>query len=304
MSEERKLSRREQAAEKRKIKAAEARRSQRNQRRREKRALDKKHKRLRELFDLDLLESRLFAPRPADVDALLRNSEGEAWSPAANIMERELLESAFRGDPESDDFDAVRDELDRPLEQLAEAAGWQVQAHLSLFWETGAPMTWTLSVWDIRAGDGRGALIQTDEVEGTRLIACYRGDDTGQLLAGLLTELVASNGASCNSGLMGSLPTDVGLSSDVLEYQDLERAFWRYVLEETRGSPDRWVDIEADLRQTIDQGGPGVISMSKLLEEAVEKLTPEAHARRTAEGNRPLLRQRLALLREWLAKVC
>ncbi|MDG2150148.1 MAG: hypothetical protein P8N09_11565 [Planctomycetota bacterium] len=305
MSTERKQTRKEKAAEARKRKLDKERREMRNERRRAKRAHERKLKEIKKFVDVERLPDLLCPERNVERDrVVLRDANGEAWV-SGHLFEKEIMEVLFRGDPDNvdelDAFEEWRDETGVCLEELILAAGWKVEHHLTFFWGSANwPMSWTLSLWGARGPDGRGVLIQQDEVEGTRRIACYRSDAPDDLLESLLGDLVATNGSLCDSWIMGGLPTALGLSSSVLNRAGLERAFWRFLLDETRGGPDRWVDLEEQLETALE--GKAVPPLAEILKETLKKMTPEAQALRAEEGAQPRVRERLALLRCWLEK--
>jgi hypothetical protein len=181
------------------------------------------------------------------------------------------------------------------------ASGWKVAHHLEYLWDsTGMPISWTLSIWEAQDGAGRRALIQTDEVEGSQRIACCRGDVRQHLMAALLGEHVSTNGACYGPGIMGGFPTSLTLYSDAMGSDDLERALWVFIMEETREHPGHWADIEEQLHSAFESP----LSMAECLEKAIARLKPTGLARCPATDDEGAdLPRRRALLKVWFEEV-
>ena len=134
----------------------------------------------------------------------------------------------------------------------------------------------------------------------TQRIACCRGDEAQHLMAALLGEHVSTNGACYGPGIMGGFPTSLTLYSAAMGSDDLERALWVFIMEETHGRPESWGDIEEQLLSAFESP----LSMAECLEKAIARLKPVGYARcpAPADDGSELPRRR-ALLKVWFEQV-
>ncbi len=180
--------------------------------------------------------------------------------------------------------------------------------HLTLYWDSIGPMTWQTSLWEAHDGKGHGVIVHEADEVGTRVVAGYRTSQRERLLHLILTDIVTGNGEGYGFRLMGGLPTDIWLGSEVFNREALKEALWNWMLREAEAGPWRWALFEEEIGHLLEHpnGAERALwtkdHLAEIFDHAEEACSPEGEAKRVAHGQEPLGISRRLLLDAYMKR--